>query len=415
VSWLLRDVEVAGARTDCRIDGDRIVACAPGLTVTPSDKVIDGRGGRLLPGLADHHIHLMATAAAAASVDVSAGLDALRSAPAGGWVRAVGARHELIRADIDAVESERPVRVQHRGGSLWTLNSLGVEAVRAHLTDEEARTGQLWRADRRLRLALRTEIAAADLAALGRRLVEYGITHVTDATPDLEDGTLQRLRDSLPQHISALAPGKIVVADHHLPTPDALADRIAAHHHDDRAVALHCVSAPALALAITTLSTVGSRPGDRIEHAAVCDDAAAARLAELGVIVVTQPSLVARHGDDYRAGTEAAELPYLWRYAGLRAAGVAVVASSDAPYGDLNPWCTVAAAADRTTPSGVVLGPGERVPADTALRSFLTNPDDPSGPERAVAAGEAADLCLLTPAGAVRAVFIAGQPQSLST
>jgi hypothetical protein len=62
-----------------------------------------------------------------------------------------------------------------------------------------------------------------------------------------------------------------------------------------------------------------------------------------------------------------------------------------------------------------VLGPEERVPADIALRSFLTNPDDPSGPERSVAAGEAADLCLLTLAGTVRAVFIAGQPQPLST
>jgi predicted amidohydrolase YtcJ len=408
VSCLLRDVEVAGARTDCRVDSGRIVACEPGLTVTPNDEVIDGRGGRLLPGLADHHIHLLASAAAAASVDVSGGLAALRSAPAVIWVRAVGARHELTRADIDAVEAERPVRVQHRGGSLWTLNSAGVDAVRAHLTDEEARTGQLWRGDHRLRAALRTGLATADLAALGRRLAGYGITHVTDATPDLSARTLDQLRSVLPQHVTVLAPGKIVVADHHLPTPDALADRIAALHADQRPVALHCVTAAALALAIAALSTVGTHRRDRIEHAAVCDDAAAARLAELGITVVTQPSLIARHGDDYRNDTDPAERAYLWRYAGLRAAGVPVVASSDAPYGDPDPWHTITAATERRTPSGFVLGPDERVPAETALRSFLTDPDDPAGPERAIGVGGPADLCLLSPAGDVAAVFIAG-------
>jgi predicted amidohydrolase YtcJ len=409
VPWLLRDVTVAGTRTDCRIEDDRVAACAPGLPVTPGDQVVDGHGGRLLPGLADHHIHLLATAASAASVDVSGGLEALRSAPPGEWVRAVGARHELTRADIDAVDAERPVRVQHRGGSLWTLNSPGVDAVRPHLTEEEARTGQLWRGDHRLRAALRGQLAAADLTALGRRLAGYGITHVTDATPDLSDETLRHLRDRLPQHVTALAPGKIVVADHHLPAPDALADQIAAVHHDDRPVALHCVSAAALALAIAALSTVGTHGRDRVEHAAVCDDAAAARLAELGVTVVTQPSLLARHGDDYRAESDPAELPYLWRYAGLRAAGLAVLASSDAPYGDADPWRTIAAAEQRTTPSGYVLGPDERVPAEVALRSFLTAPDDPAGPERAIAVGARADLCLLDSAGRVAATFIAGR------
>jgi predicted amidohydrolase YtcJ len=408
VPWLLRDVVVAGARVDCRLADGLITYCGPTLPLGPGDQVFDGRAGVLLPGLADHHIHLLATAAAAASVDVSGGLGALLATHGSGWVRGVGARHELTRADLDAVDSRRPTRVQHRGGSLWTLNSPAVELLRPQLSDVEAQTGQVWRGDHRLRLG----VARLDLPALGRQLTGYGITHVTDATPGLSVDEVALLSRSLPQHVSVLMPGKIVIADHAMPDLAELVARIGERHAAGRPVALHCLTRVALALAIAALSTVGTQPGDRIEHAAVCDDAAAARLAELGVTVVTQPSLIARHGDDYLADSDPADRPYLWRYAGLLTAGVPVVASSDAPYGDLDPWQTMAAAMHRRTPSGVVLGPDERVPLPTVLESFWSSP---GGPHRTVGVGEPADLCLLQswPAdpstAAVAAVFIGGE------
>jgi len=71
MSWLLRGVEVDGQRCDCRIEGPRITHVAPHLPIGSDDRVLDGCGGALLPGLADHHIHLLATAAAVHSVDVS--------------------------------------------------------------------------------------------------------------------------------------------------------------------------------------------------------------------------------------------------------------------------------------------------------------------------------------------------------
>ena len=68
---------------------------------------------------------------------------------------------------------------------------------------------------------------------------------------------------------------------------------------------------------------------------------------------------------------------------------------SDAPYGDPDPWRAIAAARDRTTPDGRVLGPDERITARRALDLYLAPLDDPAGPPRRVAVGAPADLCLL--------------------
>jgi predicted amidohydrolase YtcJ len=68
-------------------------------------------------------------------------------------------------------------------------------------------------------------------------------------------------------------------------------------------------------------------------------------MARAGLAVVTQPSLLARRGDDYLDRVAADDLPFLWPYRSLLAAGVPVGCSSDAPYGDLDPWGSVAAAA----------------------------------------------------------------------
>jgi len=76
----------------------------PSLPVPSDSEVVDGAAGALVPGLWDHHIHVVALAAARRSVlvgppavaDVDALTHALRDATApGGWVRAVG-YHEFL-------------------------------------------------------------------------------------------------------------------------------------------------------------------------------------------------------------------------------------------------------------------------------------------------------------------------------
>ena len=52
--WLLRDVEVDGAITDCRLGGGLVRQCAPGLPPSPGERVLHARGGALRPGMRAH-------------------------------------------------------------------------------------------------------------------------------------------------------------------------------------------------------------------------------------------------------------------------------------------------------------------------------------------------------------------------
>ncbi|HVV29556.1 MAG TPA: amidohydrolase family protein [Mycobacteriales bacterium] len=428
---LIRRADVAGRSTDVRIAAGRIEQIGS-LRPDPHEDVVDAAGGALLPGFADHHLHLLAAAAAAGSVDLT-GADRARAtallrdaAGSGTWVRAVGWSEDCT-GDLDATALDAlspgsgPLRVQHRSGALWVLNTRALQEL-ADLDDPAVErdaagnpTGRLWRGDH----LLRTAGAPPDLAALGRRLAAYGITHLTDATPDLDPVALQLLSSgALSQRLlllgapigwagaprAAAGPYKIVVTDHALPDPDALATRIAAVHAADRAVAVHCASRVGLVLTLNALAAAGSRSGDRVEHAAVAGPAEAAALARLKVRVVTQPSLPVRRGRTYLAGSEEPDRDHLWPYASLLESGVRVACSSDAPYGDPDPWVTIRAARDRAMDDGTVIGERERVPAATAFASLLTDPRDPGRLPRRVTPGAEADLMLLhvPPAEAVR-------------
>src|SRR5581483_3245855 len=342
---VIRNAEVDGRLVDVHIAGGRIrevtgASSGGGRPEAEAEEAVDAGGGALIPGLHDHHIHLLALAAAARSVPVGpadvAGpggfARALRAADAslgaGRWLRAVG-YHESVagpldRHALDTVVPGRPVRVQHRSGALWVLNSAAVRP-----------TGRLFALD--AWLGERVPREPLDLAAVGRRLLDYGVTGVTDATPTERNDDVRLLASavadgSLPQHVvvtggPALDPGaspelergpvKVVVADHALPGVDDLAATIAAAHQNHRPVALHCVTRAALLLALAAWDETGPRPGDRIEHGAVVHPAEAARIAAHGLTVVTQPAFVAERGDDYLADVDAFDRPHLWRCAGL--------------------------------------------------------------------------------------------------
>lgn len=420
---LLRDVEVEGARCDVLLRDGRVAGRGQ-LRPGQDEEVLDGEGGALLPGLHDHHVHLMALAASLASVDVRPGLAALAAAPGEGWLRGVGWAQDGDAADLDRVVPDRPVRVQHRSGALWVVNSRAIRELRL----DEARhpgierdaagrpTGRLWRAD--AWLGRRIGLCPPDLAGVGRHLAALGVTGATDATPDLDRVTCTALRSAVPQRLLLLGnpdgdgPRKVVLEDSALPDLDVLVDVL--RRVRPRPIAAHCVSRVALVLFLAALDEVGRVPGDRIEHAAVVP----AELVGSLPAVVTQPGFIADRGDDYLRDVEPEDLRDLYRFASLRDAGVPVVPSSDAPYGPADPWRVLAAARDRTTPSGRVIGRGERVTVRTALDGMLRPLEDLTGPPRAVAVGASAELVLLSAplsealanpsAGLVRATWIAG-------
>jgi predicted amidohydrolase YtcJ len=467
---LLRDVEVSGERVDVRVEGGIVGAVdRRGDGDARGARIVDGGGGALLPGLHDHHVHLLATAAAAGSVAVGpadvAGTDALAATlggtaaatEPGGWVRAVG-YHESVAGDLDRWALDRllgeahdvAVRLQHRSGALWVLNGAALDRIGdlpdapgIERTPDGTPTGRFFRAE--AWLPRRWPPVPVDLAAVGHGLLGLGVTGVTDATPYEEAAPIQRLAAAaaageLPQHLvvmggPALAaaggglpqdvhpgPVKVVLADSGLPDLATVTRWVARAHGQGRPVAIHCVTADALVVALAALADAGPWPGDRLEHAAVVPAALLPDVVALGVTVVTQPAFVATRGDDYRRDVEPGEQEGLWRCGSLLRAGVPLGAGSDSPYGDLDPWRAVAAAVDRRTASGEVLGADERVAAREALDLWLGPPGAPGGPARRVRPGVPADLCLLDAplakalaaptAGAVRAAFVAGSDPS---
>ncbi|GAA1637741.1 amidohydrolase family protein [Georgenia ruanii] len=414
MSLLLRQVELEEAVVDVRIEGDRIVEIGAGLC--GSSRVVEARGGTLLPGLHDHHLHLFAMAAAMASIDCSESLDALATAPVNeGWVRGFGTASTPDRHDLDAVRSDVPVRVQHRSGALWMLNSRALAEVSSWLdgTADVERdkhgepTGRLFRYDARLRAALPSTLP--DLGGVVARLHRYGITGVTDATPDLSPAAVEALTALSGIRVTLLGgltgPRKLLLRDHDLPTYDDLVQVIGGTHAAGRPVAVHCVTPESLLLTLAALREVGSVPGDRIEHAAVVPIGIAEALAALGLAVVTQPSFLRLRGDEYLRDLDREDIARLYPYRSLLDAGVRVAASSDAPYGDADPWRTMADAAARRTRRGRVLGPRERVNPVEVLTGYLSPPDDPGGAARRVEVGALADLCLL------KAPLRSGEPQ----
>ena len=422
----LRDGRVA----DVRVTGDRIAAIGP-LAARPGEHVIHAQGGLLLPGLHDHHIHLAAWAAALGSVDCgppavcdAAALAARLSAPGESWLRGIG-YHESVAGEIDAgwldrIAPDRPVRVQHRSGRMWTFNSAGLAAVLAgaEVPDgfercEGRLTGRLFDSDSWLRARLGARPPA--LGEVGAWLAGFGVTGVTEISPANDAAVARHLANerrsgALPQRVLlagrlslcaedaadglVIGPFKVHLHEAAPPDLDDLARDIARAHESGRTVAIHCASEVELVIALAALRAGGVVRGDRIEHASVAPDALVEDIAALGLAVVTQPHFIAERGDAYRAAIPSAEWPHLYRLASFRAAGVALAGGSDAPFGGGDPWAAMAAAVSRRTASGEAIGPGEALTAEAALDLFLGAPDSPGRP-RSIAVGVRADLCLL--------------------
>ena len=417
-----------GGYVDVRA-GRRIEAIGA-LEPLGGEAVFEGHRAALLPGLHDHHIHLFGLAAARESVDCGPDVpldeivSKLRSAP-GDRVRGINYHEslagELTAEAIDAWVSDRPVRIQHRSGIVWYLNTAALIEVNADSADQPGiergddgrPNGRLFRMDGWLGQQLAR--VPPDLGAVSADLARHGVTGVTDATHTNDAAQarvfaarvangelLQRVRlmsgPPLAGKHAGLTAGehKIMLDEYRLPELPALVRRIRQAHEDEgRGVAIHCVTRIELLVALAALRETGASRADRLEHASIVPAECIAEISDLGLTVVSQPSLVFTRGDRYRADVDEAELEDLYRAASLLAGGVPFAGSSDAPYGDADPWLSASAAVNRQTSSGAVFGADERVSPETAVCGYLGRPDDPGGARRQIQVGELADLCLL--------------------
>jgi predicted amidohydrolase YtcJ len=421
---ILRNVRpFGGPATDIAFLDGRIVAMAPALPhVGPR---FDGGGRDIIPGLHDHHLHLLATAAQAESIDLSNLKTAddihtaLRNAAAtrnpNAWIRARG----LVEPDgalpdrtlLDQWVPDHPLRIQGRTGGLWLLNSMALDQIgpapwpsAVECDGSGQPTGRIWRGDAWLRTVIGS--APPSLANVSRALARYGVTALTDASATngpaeaklFEDAItsgalLQKLtlmgREDLPRStLFASGPLKLLYDEDALPPPGAVTPRIHAARAQGRSVAAHCVTLSELLFFVGALDDAGGpRAGDRIEHGSVIPLSLLPDIATAGLKIVTQPDFVRSRGDRYTESIEAYALPDLYRLRSLMDAGIDVAAGSDAPYGSVNPWSAMHSAMHRTTAGGQDFGKSEALSARQALSLFVD-----SG---ALETGMPADLCLL--------------------
>jgi len=320
--------------------------------------------------------------------DIQAALRARAEAtPAGGWVRAVGydesalaeGRHPT-RWDLDAAVPHHPARLIHRTGHACVLNSAALGTAGIDIATEEPPgghmerdpssgepTGLLLEMDDLVDAAV-PPLPYAELAEGVRRASERflseGITYVQDATASngIEEWRLlERLRreghlrlpaavmegyrclGELPEAVPDLGlrrgAAKIAVSElggEIYPREPDLAEMVWEVHGRGRQVSIHAVEERAVTAAAGAIAeALDRRPRPdhrhRIEHCGICPPELAARLAELEVVVVTQPTFVYHNGDAYLARVPETDLAHLYPLAALRRAGVALAAGSDCP------------------------------------------------------------------------------------
>lgn len=435
---LIRNVELNGKRVvDVRCRQGLIAEIGDSLFPQGGESLVNASGGALLPGLQDHHIHLFSLAAARASVfcgppkvtNMDEFTQALQASDRNhnGWIRGTG-YHESVaglpdRRQLDKIVSDQPLRIQHRSGKLWLVNSAAAELLGLDQQDgmqgieidqSGSPTGRLFRLDAWLRDRLDTH-EWPDLSNVSALLASFGVTGVTDATPTNSAEELQQLTKSvkegkLLQRLlimgDALLPEpdndllkrgaqKFLLDEHQLPELEQFKNDIKSAHCEQRPVAIHCVTQTELIFALSALMSAGNHPGDRIEHASIVADEAIPLMLAAGVTVVTQPGFIKERGDQYIADVEPRYLDLLYRSQNLLQAGIPVGGSTDAPYGDPDPWRAMRAAVERCSEAGHSIGEREKLTPEQALALFTSPADAPGAVSRSIEVGVPADLCLL--------------------
>ncbi len=201
---LITNAEIYGraGRHDVRLGRGRVAAVGT-LPAAPGEEILDAAGGCLLPGLHDHHVHLMSYAASLSSVrcgppevrtpeELTAALNRTHVPDQRGWIRGIG-YHESVAGDIDRRWLDhhgprRPVRIQHRSGRLWIVNSLALSELASAGGADLPADGRLYDQDTQLRARIGATLPP--VAKASSQLAAFGVTGITDMTPQNGDATL---------------------------------------------------------------------------------------------------------------------------------------------------------------------------------------------------------------------------------
>ena len=394
-----------------------------------SAEILDAGDATIVPGFVDAHAHVRASASARLAHDAGSvrsitellALAAAAAAGTAGWVSFAGLQPESLAesraptvAELDAAVRERPLRVRHRSLHAWLLNSAG--RARAGLAPDKGATWiedhDGWLHERLGAITPALDLEAA-VAGWSLALLRQGVTAVVDATATNGEEEVARLMrwqaaGIIQQSVASFTAGSTGAAGPSagckllVPPGPSLEARLAAGLREGwrwaPLVALHCPDVETLGALMTVLVRMPPPPGRRLrlEHASVVPPEWVQVLARLPVTVVTHPAFVRAHGDRY---LREPGLPPTWLYR-LRswiAAGIPLAFGSDQPAGPGDPLLAFAAAVDRRTTSGTVVGDTEALAPSEALAGLTAWAADASGLARhgRLAEGSVADLVIL--------------------
>lgn len=458
--WIIDGVRIRdgdGRRlpgTAIGIVGGRVAAMGTVASVRrrvgPTAEPLTFRGATALPGLVDPHVHLGGMATREIELDCgSAGsiaelLRAVRASarrtPRGDWIRGAGLDEARLgrlptAAELEGAAPGVPVRLRHRSRHASVVSTTGLRRLGGVLPRRAiAESGLVaGREDVVARVVgpVGDDAFVAGLRAVGTTLVERGVTCIGDASPR-SGRAAARLAAALgaaefaPRVLGmgtatgapwpddprlGFAGVKIVVEDDAAgmrPGPATLRRLVRAAAMRGLRVSVHCVSLGTLAAALEAFAAVPPahrrRRGHRLEHLAECPPELLGALARLEVAVVSNPSFLPARGDVYLAERS---VPSSWLYPlrSVARAGIAVAAASDAPVTPCDPWATMAAARERRTERGVVVGASERVGARMALTLVCRD---------AAAVVGRPDLGRLAPGGVADVVVVDRDPVTAS-
>ncbi len=187
--------------------------------------------------------------------------------------------------------------------------------------------------------------------------------------------------------------------------PAAFKSAVRALHAAGHQISVHCVGDAATDLTLEAYEEAmnaypRANPRHRLEHCIVTKRESTQRMKDLGVVVSTQPAFLRVSGDVWRSILGEERMDRILMVREWMDAGVAVALSSDAP---TIPWyspqVSMAAALDRKTYSGNIIGDDQALTIHEALRAytlggaFACHQEDSRG---TLVAGKLADFIVWT-------------------
>lgn len=380
--------------------------------------------------------------------------------PPGTWIRASGynefyledGRHPT-RKDLDKAAPEHPVKLTHRSSHAHVLNSFALNQVGISrytpdppggLIDRYIDSGEPSGVLFEMNDFLSKHIPTLDESELTRgikiinqKMLSYGITSIHDASFNngIEQwntlcswkekniflpratmalgvegfGNLKANKYSCPvgKNQIRLSTIKIILDETtgQLYPPQKKLNRLVFNiHQAGLQVAIHAIEHTAVESACNAIEHALKKIPNpnhrhRIEHCSVCSPSLVKRLAELKIIVVTQPSFIHYNGDRYLKTVAKEDIPHLYPIGTLQKSGVMVVGSSDSPIVEPNPITGIYSAISRMAKTGKAVSAKESIDNLSALEMFTSNAakaffdEDMKG---SITPGKLADLVLLS-------------------